>query len=40
MNEELEEQIVYEIKKYISDNLSLSNLSDDELQEKVEEEGF
>jgi len=37
MNEELEEQIVSEIKKYISDNLSLSNLSDDELQEKVEE---
>lgn len=37
MNEELEEQIVSEIKQYISDNLSLSNLSDDDLQEKVEE---
>ncbi len=37
MNEELEEQIVCEIKKYISDNLSLSTLSDEELQERVEE---
>lgn len=32
-----EQQIVSEIKKYISDNFSLSQLSDEELEEKVEE---
>lgn len=37
MNEELEQQIVSEVKRYIQDNLPLSKLSDDELQEQVEE---
>lgn len=32
-----EQQIVSDIKKYISDNLSLSQLSDEDLEEKVEE---
>ena len=33
---EKEQQIVAEIKQYITENLPLSNLSDEELQEKVE----
>ena len=37
MNEEFEIQLVAEIKKYISDNLTLGQLSDEELQKKVEE---
>lgn len=37
MNEELEQQIVSEIKKYVSENLPLSKMSDDELQEKIED---
>lgn len=37
MNEELEQQIVSEVRRYIQDNLPLSKLSDDELQEQVEE---
>ena len=37
MKFEQEQQIVSEIKQYITENLPLSKLSDDELQEKVEE---
>jgi len=37
VNEELEQQIVSEIKKYVSENLPLSKMSDDELQEKIED---
>lgn len=37
MNEELEQQIVSEIKRYVQDNLPLSKLTDEELQEQVEE---
>lgn len=37
MDFESEQQIVSEIKKYISDNFSLSQLSDKELEERVEE---
>lgn len=37
MDFEKEQQIINEIKKYISDNVSLSQLSDEELWEKVEE---
>ena len=33
---EKEQQIVAEIKQYITENLPLSKLSDEELQEKVE----
>lgn len=36
MNEEYEQQIVSEIKRYVSENLPLSKMSDDELQEKIE----
>ena len=38
MDFEGEQNIVKEVKKYISDNFSLSQLSDEELEEKVEEE--
>ncbi len=37
MNEELEQQIVAELKKYVSENLPLSKMSDEELQDKIEE---
>ncbi|MBR5233179.1 MAG: CpaF family protein [Clostridia bacterium] len=37
MNEELEQQIVSEVKRYIQDNLPLSKLSDEELQDQVED---
>ncbi len=37
MTHEAEQQIVAEIKKYVSMNLSLSTLSNEQLQEKVEE---
>lgn len=37
MNEEYEQQIVSEVKRYVQDNLPLSKLSDEELQEQVEE---
>ncbi len=37
MDFEGEQNIVKEVKKYISDNFSLSQLSDEELEEKVEE---
>lgn len=37
MDFENEQQIISEIKKYISDNFSLSQLTDEELAEKVEE---
>lgn len=36
MNEELEQQVISEVKRYIQDNLPLSKLSDEELQEQVE----
>ena len=37
MNEELREQIVNEVKRYVTDNLPLNKLSDEELQEQIEE---
>ena len=37
MKFEAEQQLVAEIKKYITDNLPLSRLSDEELQENVEQ---
>ncbi|MCD8120012.1 MAG: CpaF family protein [Lachnospiraceae bacterium] len=37
MTQEQEQQLVGEIKKYVSDNLPLSKMSDEELEEKVEE---
>lgn len=37
MTEEAEQQIVADVKRYVQDNLPLSKLSDDELQEKIEE---
>lgn len=37
MTEEQEKDLILEIKNYISNNLSLSQMSDEELQEKVEE---
>ncbi len=37
MNFEQEQQIVAEIKHFVTENLPLSRLSDDELQEKIEE---
>ncbi len=37
MNEELAQQVVSEVKRYIQDNLPLSKLSDEELQERIEE---
>lgn len=36
MNFECEQQIVAEVKKYITENLPLSQLSDDDLQERIE----
>lgn len=36
MEKEQEEQLVAEIKKYVSENLRLSDYSDDELKEKIE----
>ena len=36
MNFEHEQQIVAEVKKYITENLPLSQLSDDDLQERIE----
>lgn len=36
MNFEREQQIVAEVKKYITENLPLSQLSDDDLQERIE----
>lgn len=36
MNEELEQQVISEVKRYIQDNLPLSKLSDEELAEQVE----
>jgi len=36
VTEELEQQIVGEVKRYVQDNLPLSKLSDDDLQEQVE----
>lgn len=37
MDKEREEALVAEIKKYITDNLPLSKMSDEELEEKIEE---
>lgn len=37
MTVEMEEQIVSEVKRYVQDNLPLSKLSDEELQEKIED---
>lgn len=37
MTVELEEQIVSEVKRYVQDNLPLSKLSDEELQDKIED---
>ena len=37
MNFEQEQQFVSEIKRFVTDNLPLSNMKDDELEEKVEE---
>ena len=36
MNFESEQQLVAEIKRYVTENLPLSQLSDDDLQEQVE----
>lgn len=36
MNIDVEEQIINEVKQYVQENLPLSRLSDDELQEKIE----
>ena len=37
MTVEMEEQIVSEVKRYVQDNLPLSKLSDEEIQEKIED---
>lgn len=37
MNYDMEQKIVAEVKKYVQDNLPLSKLSDDELQDEIEE---
>lgn len=37
MDFEQEQQLVAEIKRYVSENLPLSKMSDEELEEKVEE---
>ena len=37
MDFEQEQQLIAEIKKYVTENLPLSRMEDDELQEKVEE---
>lgn len=36
MNEEFQEKIVSEVRRYVQDNLPLSKLSDEELQEQIE----
>lgn len=37
MDYELEQQLVSELKKYVTENFSLSKMSDEELEEKIEE---
>lgn len=37
MDFELEQQLVSELKKYVTENLSLSKMSDEELEEKIEQ---
>ena len=37
MNSEQEQNLVAEIKKYVTENLPLSKISDEELEERVEE---
>lgn len=37
MDFELEQQLVSELKKYVTENFSLSKMSDEELEEKIEE---
>lgn len=37
MDFEHEQQFVADIKKYVTENLTLSKISDDELQQKIEE---
>lgn len=37
MNYDMEQQIVAEVKRYVQDNLPLSKLSDEELQDKIED---
>lgn len=37
MNFEQEQQFVAELKKYVTDNLTLSKIDDDELEEKIEQ---
>ena len=37
MDFEQEQAIIVEIKKYVTENLPLSKMSDEELEEKVEE---
>ena len=37
MDFELEQQLVAELKKYVTENLSLSKMSDEDLEEKIEE---
>lgn len=37
MDFEVEQQFVLELKKYVTENLSLSKMSDEELEEKIEE---
>lgn len=37
MDFEHEQQFVADIKKYVTENLTLSKISDDDLQQKIEE---
>lgn len=37
MTEEMQEKLVAEVRQYVTDNLPLNKLNDDELQEKIEE---
>ena len=37
MTFEQEQQFVSKIKKYVTDNLSLSQITDDDLQQRIEE---
>jgi len=37
MNYEKEQELVQEVKQYVTENLPLSQIEDDELQEKIEE---
>lgn len=37
MDFELEQKLISEIKKYVTENLPLSKMEDEELQEKIEE---